>query len=119
MPAPSSSCEGGQCESSARRARPLREHVPMCGLERVQRGKPAAGEEPDCPSHPAADSLLQDASFGQQAPSAPRLVTKQLDELRARTVERDHAEPTAVLERQIDATELEIARHVLQEVDEL
>ena len=48
-----------------------------------------------------------------------RLVAEQLEELGARAVERGDAEPAAVLERQVDAAELEIARHVLQEVDEL
>ena len=42
-----------------------------------------------------------------------------LEELGARSVERGHAEHAPVLEREVDAAELEIARHVLQEVDEL
>ena len=48
-----------------------------------------------------------------------RLEPEQRAEVVARPVERGVPEPGTVVRRQIDAAELEIARHVLQEVDEL
>src|SRR6266566_636940 len=119
MPAPSSSHKGCQSEAGTRRTRPLGEYVPMCGLERIERRKPTACEEADCPPHPAADPILEHASGSEQVSSAHLLVTKQLEQLGSRAVEHGHAEGTAVVERQVDTAELEIARHVLQEVDEL
>src|SRR5439155_3833650 len=119
MPAPPSSHEGCQSEASPRRTRPLGEHVPVRGLERIERREPAACEEADRPPHPAADPLLEHASSSEEVSSAQRLVTKQLEQLGSWTVEHGHAERAAVVERQVDAAELEIARHVLQEVDEL
>src|SRR5213593_1847564 len=119
MPPRPSSYEGCQSEAGTRRTRPLGEHVPVCGLEGIERHEPATCKEADCPPHPAADPILEHASGSEQVSSAHRLVTKQLEQLGSRAVEHGHAERTAVVERQVDAAELEIARHVLQEVDEL
>ena len=55
----------------------------------------------------------------EQLRSARRLEAQQLAQLRARPVERRLAEPPPVLRRQVHAPELEVARHVLEEVHEL
>src|SRR6266516_5423397 len=119
MPTPPSSDEGCQSEAGTRRTRPLGEHVPVRGLERIERREPATCEEADCPPHPTADPLLEHSSGGEQVSSARRLVTEQIEQLGTRTVEHGHTERTAVVERQVDTAELEIARHDLEEVDEL
>src|SRR5436305_14575867 len=106
-------------EPCARRLRPFREHVPACFLERVERGEPASSEQADGAAEPAADPGAKLVSRTQQRRGALRLEAQQRLELAARPIERRAAEATDVLLRKVDAAELEVARHVLEEVDEL
>src|SRR5438128_504521 len=119
MRALQSPCKRRQCEPGARRTGPLREHVPLCRLERIERGETAAREQPDAPPDASADAVLQHSSRGEQSACASGLEAEQLQQLWGRAIERGHAEATPVLGREIDPAELEIARNVLQEVDEL
>src|SRR6266508_4368258 len=85
----------------------------MRRLEGVQRREPTACEEADAPADASPDSRPQQAA-------RPRgLEAQELEQLGTRTVELAHAEAAPVLNRQIDAAELQVTRHVLEEVDEL
>ena len=55
----------------------------------------------------------------EQLPRPRGLEAQKLRQLRARPIERCDAEPPPVLAREVHAAELEIPRHVLEEVDEL
>ena len=62
---------------------------------------------------------MQQTSGGEELARPLGLEAEQREQLRIRTVELRHAEASPVVHGQIDATELEVARHVLQEVHEL
>src|SRR3954470_12156003 len=119
MHARRSPCERGQREPRPRWAGTLREDVPLRALERRQRGEPAAGEEPDGASNPPPDARLQQHTAGKEIPRTRRFVLERAPELRAGPIERGDAEAPPVLGREIDAAELQVARHVLQEIHEL
>src|SRR5262245_49429606 len=114
-----SSGERRERQSRAGGARALREDVPLGPLERPERGKPATREQADGAADSAADARLQRSAGGEQPARPLRLELERARQLRARAVEHSDAEATPVLRRQIDAAELEVTRHVLQEVDEL
>ena len=106
-------------EPRARRLRPLREDVPAGRLERVERGKAAAREERRPRGRAGRRSARAARRRREQLRRALRLEAQQLAQLGARPVERRLAEAAPVLRRQVDAPELEVARHVLEEVHEL
>src|SRR5437870_3049907 len=116
MPARLSSCEHCQCEPGARRAGPSGEHIPVRRLERIERRKATTREEPDCPSHPATDPLLEQTARAEQAPRPRRLVAEQLEQLGAWTVRHGYAERAPGRQWQGCAAEREVAPHVRQEV---
>src|SRR5438046_6955141 len=106
-------------EACARRPRPLREDVPARRLERVERRQAASREERDGAAEPAADQLAEIVAAAQEPPRARSLELEQLPQLRRGPVERRVAELLAILPRQVDTAELEVAGHVLEEVHEL
>ena len=106
-------------ESRARGARPAVEDVPVRALERLQRSQPAAAEERDGATHAAAEAAPELLARAEQRPRPVGLVAQQHLELRARLVELRHAEARPLLGRQVDPPEREVARDVLQEVDQL
>jgi len=89
------------------------------GLERVERSEPAAREERDSPSQAAPDAHAKHLACAQQVGRAHGLEAEQLAQLLARPVESRVAEAATILGGQVHAAELEIARHVLEEVHEL
>src|SRR3954447_20165895 len=105
--------ERGQREPRPRWARTLREDVPLRALERLERGEPAARKEADGASPPSADARLQQRTSGEEIPRARRFVLERVPELRTGPIERGDAEAQPVLGRQVDAAELQVARHVL------
>src|SRR4051812_27449690 len=106
-------------EPRARRLRPLREDVPARRLERLERGKAAAGEETYGAAESPADPRTQHVACAQQRRRALRLEAQQRAQLVVRPVERRAAEAAQVLGRQVHAPELEVPGHVLEEVHEL
>ncbi len=87
-------------------------------LERVERRQAAAGEQADRAADPAADPLAEQPPAGEQPARARGLerssrVSGSFGA--SSTVTSNGAGPR----RQVDAAELEIPRHVLEEVDEL
>src|SRR5947208_5367975 len=107
----SSNCR--ERETHPRRTRALRKDVPLRGLQRLQRREPTAREQPDGAADATADPLLQQATEAEQPARARRLELQQRAQLRGRTIEHGHVEQPPVLGREVDATELEIARDVL------
>src|SRR4051812_48984616 len=106
-------------EARARRLGPLGEDIPARVFERLERCEPAAREETDCSAQPAADPRAQEIAGAQERRRTLGLEAEQRAQLVARTVERRRPEALAILARQIHATELEIPRDILKEVDEL
>src|SRR4051794_1739334 len=110
---------GLTCKPGARGLRPLREDVPVRILERLERGKAAAREEADGAAEPPADSRAEQITRLQERGGALGLETEQRAKVVAWPVERRRPEALAVFAGQVHAAELEVARHVLQEVHEL
>ena len=88
-------------------------------LQRVERREPAAGEEPDPTPHAPPDPLAQRLTRREEVSRACRLEAQQLGQPLVRPVEHRHLEVPAVVGRQVDPPEREVARHVLEEVDQL
>src|SRR5205085_3797448 len=82
----------GAGKPRARGAGALREDVETGLLERLQRRQPAAREQADCASDPAADPPTQDLAAAQQATRAFGLELEQPAERFVRPVELSDSE---------------------------
>src|SRR5262249_13997501 len=106
-------------EPQARGTGTLREDVPVGVLERLERGEPATGEQPDGSADPAADSILEHRPAAQQTTGAVGLESEQAGQGLVGRVEDGDVVPAPILHRHVDAAEREIAGDVLEKVDEL
>ena len=119
MRARSSSGERRPGKARAGRSRALGEDVPLCRLERLECSEAPARKEADRASSSATDPPLQETPGAKKPTRAIGLEAQQQEKFRTRPIERGHGETAPVDGRQVDATELEITRDVLKEVDEL